>query len=261
MRPEPIDLIPMWCFFPLIAVIGLLAMEGGYRFGKWRVQRKAAEKDASLDAMVASILGLLAFMLAFTFSLAAARFDARRQAVFEEANSIGTTYLRARLLPEPQRSKISDLLRQYTENRVQQVAKSQVDDLLTQSGVFHEQLWSQAMEAVDQDPRSIMTNLFLQSLNETINQHSKRVFVGLQSRIPVTIWIALFSLTLFGMASVGYQAGQNSPRRSPEMPILVLAFAGVLFLNVDLDRPQEGLLRVSQQPMIDVLKNLQPAAR
>ena len=259
MNPEPLDLIPLFCFFPLIAVVSMLAVECGFRFGKWRIRSKAGEKNASLDSMVASILGLLAFMLAFTFSLAAARFDARRNAVFEEANSIGTTYLRARLLPEPQRSKISEILRQYTESRIQQVAKRRVDDLLIQSGTFHEQLWSQAMAAVDQDPRSIMTNLFLQSLNETINLHGKRVFVGLQSRIPFTIWIALFSLTLFGMGSVGYQAGLISPRRSPEILILVLAFAGVLFLNVDLDRPQEGLLQVSQQPMIDLLKTMQPA--
>ncbi len=150
-------------------------------------------------------------------------------------------------------------MRQHTEFRIQNVTKDRGQDLLTQSDVFHEQLWSQAMAAVDQDPRSIMTNLFLQSLNETIKQHSKRVLVGKQSRIPFTIWTALFSLTLFGMASVGYQAGQNSPQRSPESLILVLAFAGVLFLNVDLDRPQEGLLRVSQQPMIDLLKTMQLA--
>jgi hypothetical protein len=224
-----------------------------------RVQGNAAEKDASLDAMVASILGLLAFMLAFTFSMAATRYDARRQAVFEEANSIGTTYLRARLLPEPQRSNISKLLRQYTEARIQQVKEGRIDELLTQADASHEQLWSQAMAAVDQDPRSIMTSLFLQSLNETIDLHGKRVFVGVRSRIPITIWLALFCLTLFGMASVGYQAGMTSPRRSLEMPILALAFAGVLFLNVDLDRPQEGLLRVSQQPMIDVLKKMPPA--
>ena len=256
MNPQPLDLIPMWFFFPLIAVVSMLAVEGGYRFGRWRVQGNVAEKDASLDAMVASVLGLLGFMLAFTFSMAAARYDARRQAVFEEANSIGTTYLRARLLPEPQRSKIADLLRQYTENRVQLGAQARIDELVTQSGVFHDQLWSQSVAAVEQDPRSITTSLFLQSLNETIDLHNKRVFVGLQSRIPITIWFALFSLTLFGMSSVGYQAGMNSPRRSPEMPVLALAFAGVLFLNVDLDRPQEGLLRVSQQPMIDLLKTM-----
>ena len=260
MNPEPLDLIPLWCFFPLIAVISMAAVEGGYRFGNWRDKGKTADKDSSLDAMVASILGLLAFMLAFTFSLAAARYDARRQAVFEEANSIGTTYLRARLLPEPQQSKISELLRQYAEARIEHIAKGRIDKLLTESEVFHEQIWSQALVAVDQDPHSIMTNLFLQSLNETIDLHGKRVFVGLQSRIPVAIWIALFCLTLFGMGSVGYQAGLTAPRQSPEMPILALAFAGVLFLNVDLDRPQEGLLRVSQQPMIDLLKTMRSTA-
>jgi len=76
----------------------MLAIEGGYRLGKWRHVHAADEKDDPVGAMVGSVLGLLAIMLAFTFHLAATRFDARRHAVLEEANAIGTAYLRARLL-------------------------------------------------------------------------------------------------------------------------------------------------------------------
>jgi hypothetical protein len=101
---------PLWVFFVGAAVSALLALEIGYRLGRWRHRRAVDEKPNPVGAMVASILGLLAFMLAFTFSLAASRFDARRQIVIEEANAIGTTYLRARLLPEPERSEIARLL-------------------------------------------------------------------------------------------------------------------------------------------------------
>jgi hypothetical protein len=72
----------------------------------------------------------------------------------------------------------------------------------------------------------------------------------------MTIWMTLGSLTLIGMVSVGYQTGLTGTRRSPEMPVLYLAFAVVLIIIVDLDRAHEGFLRVSQQSIIDVLKSM-----
>lgn len=257
MNFGPLDVIPLWCFFLMATGMGVLAVECGYRFGKWRVSRGAVEKESPIAAMVGSLLGLLAFLLAFTFSMAASRFDARRHAVEDEANSIGTTYLRAQLLPEPQRSETAALLRRYARQRFQFVKEGKFDELTTLSEELHRQIWTRAVTAADQDRHSIMTGLFVQSLNEMIDLHSKRIFVGAYSRIPVTIWLALFLLTILGMASVGYQAGLSVTHRSPEMPVLALAFAVVLTMNVDLDRGYEGLLRVNQQPMIDLLKTME----
>ncbi len=257
MNSEPLDVIPLWCFFLMTMIIGMLSVEAGYRTGKSRHASSPDEKDAPVAAMVASILGLLAFMLAFTFSMAATRFDARRQAVLQEANALGTTWLRARLLSEPQRSELTELLRRYTELRVQKIEAGRINELIAESEKLHEQLWSRAVAAAEKDSGSIMTGLFLQSLNESIDLHSSRVFAGLLSRIPLTIWLALFSLNVFGMASVGYQAGLSATRRSQQMVILTLAFASVLYLNVDLDRAHEGLLRVNQQPLINLYNTMQ----
>src|ERR1041385_857187 len=118
MHPEPLDVIPLWGLFLLGAGWLWLVMEGGYRVGKWRHAHMPDERDQPVGAMVASILGLVALVLGFTFSLAASRFDARRMAVLEESNAIGTTYLRARLLPEPERTEIARLLREYVEVRI-----------------------------------------------------------------------------------------------------------------------------------------------
>ena len=257
MDIEPLDHIPLWCFFVAVIVLSILTVELGYRVGRWRLAHKSEEQETPVATMVASILGLLAFMLAFTFSMAASRFDARRQVVLEEANSIGTTYLRSQLLPEPQRSEIAKRLREYTAIRVQPLNMGIMKDLMKQSDELLKQIWSQAVMAADKDPRSITTGLFLQSLNETIDIHSKRVFIGLRNRIPLSIWIALFSLTLLGMMSIGYQAGLSGTHRSPEMLIMTLSFTLVLYLIVDLDRGQEGFLKVSQQAMIDVLNTLE----
>jgi hypothetical protein len=101
MFSEPLDVIPLWALFFLSAAFLWLAIECGYRLGQWRHARNPDEKEQPVGAMVASILGLVALVFGFTFRLAASRFDARRMAVLEEANAIGTAFLRARLLPEP----------------------------------------------------------------------------------------------------------------------------------------------------------------
>ena len=110
----PLDALPLWALFMAILLLVLLAIEGGYRLGQYRRSRSEQEKEAPVGAMVGATLGLLAFMLAFTFGLAAARFDTRRQLLLDEANAIGTTYLRAGMLPN-QREDILALLRDYVD--------------------------------------------------------------------------------------------------------------------------------------------------
>ena len=257
MYSEPLDVIPLWVLFVVVSVIFYLAMEGGYRLGKWRHAHIAEEKETPVGAMVGSILGLLAFMLAFTFGLGATRFEERRHTVLEEANAIGTTYLRSRLLPEPQRTETARLLREYVDVRLQGVKEHMPEEVLTRSTRLQELLWAEAVKVAEKS-RDPITGLFIQSLNETIDVHSKRVLVGMRSRIPLSIWLGLYGLAILGMVSVGYQAGLSATRRSPAMLGLVLGFAIVLLLIADLDRGFEGFLNVSQQPMLDLQKSMQP---
>jgi hypothetical protein len=234
-------------------------MEGGYRIGRWRHARQPDEREQPVGAMVASILGLLALVLAFTFSLAASRFDARRQTVLEEANAIGTTFLRARLLPEPEGSESALLLREYVDVRIRSVQQNKPEAAIARSEALHELLWREAGAAAEKDRNSIITGVYVQSLNNLIDLHAKRILVGIRSRIPLVIWVCLFGLAMLSMTSVGYQCGLSATRRSPAMPGLVLAFAVVLSLIADLDRGQEGLLQVSQQAMLDVQRSMQPS--
>jgi hypothetical protein len=256
MITAPLDVVPLWAMFLASGAFLWLAMESGYRLGKWRLLRNPDEKEQPVGAMVASILGLVALVLGFTFSLAASRFDARRMGVLEESNAIGTTYLRARLLPEPQRSEIHRLLREYVAVRIQGVEEGKTEQALARSEELHELLWSQAAAAAEKDSSSIMTGVFIQSLNDVIDLHARRVMVGLRSRIPLVIWIALFGLAMLGMTSVGYQAALCATRRSPAMLALVLAFAVVLLLIADLDRGQEGMMRISQHSMLDLQETI-----
>src|SRR4051794_40948932 len=121
---EPLDVLPLWVLFISTLFLILLAEEGGYRLGKYRGSR-AQEKEAPVGEMVVAMLGLLAFILAFTFGLAAARFDTRRQILLDEANAIGTTYLRAGMLPE-RRGEIRALLRDYVDTRLLAVRSGKI---------------------------------------------------------------------------------------------------------------------------------------
>ncbi|MBX3423330.1 MAG: hypothetical protein KF752_17365 [Pirellulaceae bacterium] len=254
-------MIPLWCFLPTLLVVCGLALDSGYRLGRWRHSRAPDEKEAPVAAMVASVLGLLAFILAFTFSMAASRFDARRQAVLQEANAIGTTYLRTRLLPEPAADEIAVLLVRYTELRTYEMTPENIGDLLVESERLHDEMWSKAVEAAGKDTGSIMAGLLVESMNETIDLHSERVFVGLYSRIPTVIWLMLLGLTVLGMISVGYQSGLTATRRSPEMLLFLVSFSCVLYLIIDLDRAHEGLLRINQRAIVELYENMQRTTR
>ncbi|HJS07890.1 MAG TPA: hypothetical protein VJ809_09525 [Pirellulales bacterium] len=258
MTTQPLDALPLWGLLLASAVLLGVSVEIGYRAGRWRHAQTPDEKEQPVGAMVASILGLLALVLAFTFSLAASRFDDRRQTVLAEANAIGTTYLRSRLLPEPQRSEIARLLREYVDLRIRGVEEGHLDEAIARSEQLHALLWAQTSAVADKDSHSIITGVFVQSLNDVIDLHAERMQVGIRSRIPLVIWAALFGLAILSMAAVGYQSGICATSRSPAMPGLVLAFAIVLALIADLDRPREGLLQVSQQAMTDVQKATQP---
>jgi hypothetical protein len=249
------DPLPIWLLLLGTVAVVFFSVELGFRLARYRKQRSGEEKEEIVGAMVGATLALLAFMLAFTFGLAASRYDDRRQVVLEEANAIGTTYLRAAMLSEPIRAESRGLLREYVDVRLEAAQGGNVGQVIAKSEQLHERLWSQAVAAAEKD-RTPITGLFIQSLNELIDLHAKRVMVGLRSRVPGAIWIVLYLLAILAMAAVGYQEGLTNTRRSLAALTLVLAFSLVLILIVDLDRPGEGMLRVSQQSMIDLRNSM-----
>src|SRR6188474_1281454 len=113
-----LDSLPILGVFVAFAIVSLLFYEGGFRLGRWYQERTPGEQEGPTGLLVGSILALLAFLLAVTMGMASDRFDARRGIVLDEANSIGTTYLRAGYLPEPASSEIRELIREYVPLRI-----------------------------------------------------------------------------------------------------------------------------------------------
>jgi hypothetical protein len=254
----PLDALPLGGVFVAVFLLILTCVEIGHRLGKYRRSRSDREKEAPVGAMVGATLGLLAFTLAFTFGMAATRYDARKQLVLDEANAIGTTYLRTRMLPD-RRDEISGLLRNYVDVRLEAVSSGTVTSVtegLRRSESLQEQMWAHAVALGENNPNSIVVGLFIQSLNEVIDLHSKRVTASLRNRIPGPIWTALFSIAALSFAAMGYQNGLAGTSRSIVEIVVILTFSALIVLIADLDRPQQGALIVSQQALVDLQQSM-----
>jgi hypothetical protein len=131
-----------------------------------------------------------------------------------ESNAISASYLRAAMLPEPTSTEARSLLREYVGVRLAGVQPSQYAQALAKSEELHKRLWSTAVAAAQKE-RSPMTSLFMQSLNDVIGLHEKRVMAAVYNRVPTVIWIGLYVLFVLAMAVMGYYEGMGGSRRSP----------------------------------------------
>lgn len=261
MSYDVLDLAPLWLLHLTVALLLGAAIEAGFRYGVARHAHNPEEREQPVFAVVASILGLLALMLSFTFHFAATKFEGRRQAVVAEANAIGTTYLRSRMLPEAQRGPTGKLLAEYVGVRIEASKAESIADALKRSGELHEELWKLATAAAEETKSPVITGLYIQSLNELIDLHEERVQAALRSRIPLVLWGALISLSIVGVGAVGYESGLAKSCRSPVMAVLVLAFTVVIALIADLDRGHEGLIRVTQAALVDTQQMIESMQR
>jgi hypothetical protein len=124
---------------------------------------------------------------------------------------------------------------------------------------LHDRLWTQAA-AVDFNSSPEVVSLFVDSMNKVIDLHAERILVRERSRIPGTVWVVLYLVAVLTLAAMGYHGGIAGTSRSPVMLAVALAFSLVIVLIVDLDRPGEGLIDVSQQMMIDLRDSLEHQA-
>ncbi len=260
-----IDYLPLWLLFLLTAGLVVLSIEAGRWLAIRRFRSAAKPADGPISAVIGSTVGLLAFLLAFTFGLAAARFDLRRQLLLDEVNSINTCNLRAGIIPEPLRFETRRLLRDYVQTRVELAGQPHrlpqlLPAFLEKSQSQLDALWNQAERVADADRNSEMYALFVTSVHDVIDMHNKRVVVG-QYRIPGSIWLALYFVAILSMVSVGYHFGIDASRDFSINLLLAFSFSVVIALIADLDNPSAGNLRVSQQPLLDLNQRLKATAQ
>ncbi len=254
--PLPLSQLSLWQVFLLILAISALALEAGYQVGKRRRKRPDFEKDAPVSSSVGATLGLLAFMLATTFGVSMSQYDIRRQAFMDEVDSISTAYLRADFLPPDLRAKSKQALREYVAARLNTADTRHIQEAMIRSQQLHDELWSYINEAKERIPNQVPFGLYIESIGEVMDVHTRRVVAAFQLRIPTIIWMVLYGVACLGLTEMGYQTGITGSARSPAFIGLVISFAAVLWLIADLDRPREGAISISQQAMRELQQTM-----
>ncbi|NOQ15965.1 MAG: hypothetical protein GQ581_02805 [Methyloprofundus sp.] len=257
-----LDLLPIWVLFILTLLVFLMVVEAGFRLGNRNSTTVKEGQRSQVSAIMGTTLGLLTFLLAFTFGKAETRFSAKKLMVVESANAIGTAYLRTDLLVEPYATQAKVLLHEYIELHVQAPQHMRngdyvkLEQALARSGTIEDLLWQQAVVVARQNPSVFTVELYIQALNSVFDIKVVRVWVALLNRIAPTIWGTLYFIALISMGALGYYSGLNG-RRSPAVTIaLVLTFSAVMLLIIDLDRPKVSLFKVNQQVMLDLLNKI-----
>jgi len=191
---------------------------------------------------------LVSLLLGFTLTLAASRFAERRSLLVEEAISIGTTYLRASTLPQPYRDHSKQLLREYVDTRLELdnvgVDASRFNEAVSRAKRLQEDLWLDAV-TVAQNDRTAVTGVYLNSLNETIDLHEKRL-AAFENRVPQPIWLLIISVSLIAVFTRG---STLTTRFWLTLVLLPITIAIVVSLIADLDSPSSGLIRLDQRAL------------
>jgi hypothetical protein len=259
MTKEFLYLVNEWVILGGSIALFLLAIEAGYRLGRRNRLSIGDHTKSQLNTIQGAMLGLLALLLGFTFAMAISRFEVRKQLVLDEANAIGTTFLRAQLLPEPPRREVSNLLRRYVEARLEFYEagrdRKKLSTVRVKTERLHNQLWAYGVAVGEKDARAVTTGLFLQSLNETIDLHAKRL-TALENHVPEITLVLLYFVAVMATGLIGYGCGLSGLRNFFVTIISSILIAAVIMVIIDLDRPSRGLIRVSQQRMIDLRDSL-----
>lgn len=238
----------------------MLFNEFGFRIGRYVQMRTDAEVKSMTGAIQASILGLLALLLGFTFSMSMQRFDGRSLALIDEANAIGTTMLRVQLLPESYRDNVNAMLQEYVQLRV---GLGKVDLTQTEERKAYNlqiiglqnRIWDQAVEAAHEDPRPVTAGTFITALNGMIDSQGKRNAL-LQMHVPEVVLLLLFAVFMVSGSMQGYSSGLGGRRVVVPSVMMSLLISLIVFIIIDLDRPKRGMIQVDQSSMVELLQTV-----
>jgi hypothetical protein len=255
--------VNQWRVIFIVSVLLLASAEAGFRLAR-RWHRETAEGYKSqITGIQTAVLGLLALLLGFSFAMALGRYDARRDLILQEANAIGTTYLRASFLPGMHKNAVQDLLRRYVDLRIPVydpgTDPAKLGSLEEQSASLQHELWQHLVAAGEESP-SPVTATFVGALNEVIDLDAARLH-ALRSHVPGVAWLLVLVVSAVGCYISGYAVGVNKVRSTFSTVLVPLLLAVVITLIADLDRPQKGVIGISNQPLLDLKQSLESQSR
>ncbi len=237
------------CLFATLLAVA----EIGFRQGRAASASYGEAGKSQVSTLQGATLGLLALLLAFSFAMAEARFEARRTLVVDEANSISSVYLESQMLPAPERDEIANLLRTYVDARIEFFAAgldpATLKDADDKARADQRELWAKALAVEQRNPSPVPSGLFITALTNAFDVYEKRE-AARQNHVPeVVLWL-LFFVTVGSMEFVGYVCGIEKHRSLSRSIVIALLLSLVILVIIDLDRPRRGLIEVSQQSML-----------
>lgn len=258
-----LDLANIAVFSSLGLFIALLLVFGVGRYVGTRWLPESENERASSGLLDAAVFGLLGLLIAFTFSGAASRFDERRELVINEANAIGTAYLRLDLLSVETQPALRTLFRQYLDARLEVYRSipdmAAVQAALGQVNVLQSEIWSAAVKACQETGSVPTTNLLLAALNEMFDIATKRTIFALEMHPPTIIFMMLFGLALISVGLAGYTTAGVQGRSLTHAAVFSVIIAGTVYVILDLEYPRVGLIRVDavDRVLIDLRKSME----
>lgn len=244
----------------LISMVTIIASIGvGYRLGLIFQSYKKSEKDGIISVISGSLLGLLSFMLAFTFGIVSERYDTRKALVRDEANQIGTVWQRMDFMSEPDRSESKKLIKKYIDLRTELVKSPDEGNIIKsigQADKILDKLWSLAITHSKTDLNSDVGALYFESLNRLIEIQGLRIAIAYRGHISIGFWISLYILLISAMMSIGYYGAIIESKMSFASFILAFSFSLVIGIISNLDQLHTKHFEISQQPLFDLQKKI-----
>lgn len=228
-----------------------VAFEIGFWFGK-RARRRDAGVAGQVGAIQGATLGLLGLLLGFSFAAAGARFLERQDLIVQEANAIGTAWLRADLLDEPQRSDLRAALRRYTERRLElssRLGMGLTPESMAEMERLQVRIWAAAIAGVNAK-LPVMVGV-LPPVNEVIDLHSTRVAAG-RKHLPMLVMGLLIACSLLAIGDIGYGCGTGGQRHASMTVPLAVVIGTALWITMDLDHPRAGLIQLNDAPLAEL---------
>ena len=239
----------------LLVSLGLIAgVVAAHEIGFWlgSLNRSADESfDKQVALVRASTGALVAFLIAFAFSGAASRFIDRADIIVKEANALGTAYLRADIIAEPQRGELKAALKEYTADRVKLLSREerdQIGPLLAKVSGLHERMWKSATKAT-QNNAPLMA-VVLPPINEVIDLHTIHLALA-RRHLPVAIMTVLLGTAAIGIGLLGFGNGRGGRRFSALDSVYAVVLVAALWMTIDLDYPGIGIIRVSNVSVVE----------
>ena len=230
-----------------------------------RIGRRKRHEDGHPEVsgvIISALFALLGLLIAFTFSGAYSRFDARRQLTVEEANAIGTAYLRVDLLPLAAQGPVREKFREYASLRAalypRVVDSDAVSADLAEAAELQQDIWARVIAATTGMEQQTTRMLLLPAINEMIDIVTTRS-VAIQTHPPALVWAMLFCIALTCAGLTGYRAGLTKGRGSLYHVLLAAIIASILYVTLDIEYPRHGLVRLDSvnQVLVNVAKSMQ----